>query len=342
VSPELLAQAAATLEDVRSRWVPDPRTAVWEVELEVDETGLALRGETSELMAVKEVWVRLAGLGIEARDRVALLPDGDGPSVARVRVPVAPMLAAPRVSEAQVSQVVLGHPLVVLRRHGRWLQCRSLDTYIGWVHCGYLAEPPEDDAGGEEAWSLGAEVRDAQGGLQARLPWGARVTLGVDGRVRLPSGEAGTVALGELVAGGRRAERFPRAGDAVVASALRWIGVPYLWGGVTHGGVDCSGLVQATLGMHGVALPRDSDQQALVGEAVDPGEDFERLRAGDLLFFAEERRHVTHVALSLGGSRIVHASLGNALVACNDLCGELAYERELRTLFVVARRVLPL
>jgi len=92
--------------------------------------------------------------------------------------------------------------------------------------------------------------------------------------------------------------------------------------------------------LHGVELPRDSDQQADIGAQVDPGPDFGRLRVGDLCFFAEDARRVTHVALSLGGSAIIHSSLGNGGVFRNDLAGSLPYERELRDLFVVARRVL--
>ncbi|MDQ3556555.1 MAG: C40 family peptidase [Gemmatimonadota bacterium] len=343
-SSEALASAVAAVEEVRRRHAPDPRGSVWEVKVELQGGTLALSGATTEPVAVHEVGVRLSGLGLRIDDRVVRLPCGDGAGFALIRVPIAPMLAAPLISEAQVSQVVLGHPLAVLRRWGRWLHCRSSDGYLGWIHRGYLVEIAswhEDGAGSAaEAWSLGAEVHDDDGRLHSRLPWGARVTLAEDGRVRLPGGEWGT-ARGELVRTEERMERFPASGNAVVESALRWIGAPYLWGGITHGGVDCSGLVQATLGLHGVHLPRDSDQQARVGERVDPGDDFARLRAGDLLFFAEDRERVSHVALSLGGSRIVHASLGNARVACNDLCGDAPYERELRSFFVVAQRVLP-
>jgi cell wall-associated NlpC family hydrolase len=103
--------------------------------------------------------------------------------------------------------------------------------------------------------------------------------------------------------------------------------------------VDCSGLAQAVYRTHGILLPRDSDLQATAGEEVDPGRDFSALLPGDLLFFAEEAHRVTHVALSRGGSRIIHASLGNGGVRRNDLLGGTRYEDELRRLFVGARRI---
>jgi gamma-D-glutamyl-L-lysine dipeptidyl-peptidase len=88
-----------------------------------------------------------------------------------------------------------------------------------------------------------------------------------------------------------------------------------------------------------VAMPRDSDMQARVGAEVDTGTDFASLRAGDLLFFAESRR-VDHVAMSLGGSHIIHASAGNGCVDLNDMIGDLDYEAFLRRIFVRARRFL--
>ena len=114
-----------------------------------------------------------------------------------------------------------------------------------------------------------------------------------------------------------------------------------MWGGVTRAGVDCSGLVQVVYRTHGVQLPRDSDQQADVGAPIEPGPDFEELRAGDLLFFAEEEGRISHVALSRGGPRIIHASLGNGGVGTNDLTGDSGFEEEMRRIFVRARRLIP-
>jgi gamma-D-glutamyl-L-lysine dipeptidyl-peptidase len=170
------------------------------------------------------------------------------------------------------------------------------------------------------------------------LPWGARVVRLDDGTVRLPDGTMARVE-GKLVADSEREEWFPLRGESVVSTAEQWHGAPYMWGGVTRAGVDCSGLVQAVYRTHGVQLPRDSDQQARVGAPTEPGPDFEELEAGDLLFFAEEEGRVSHVAISRGGPRIIHASLANGGVAINDLTGDTGFEEELRRIFVCARRI---
>jgi cell wall-associated NlpC family hydrolase len=342
----------ALIAAVRVEYCPDPRTAIFEVEARIEDGALELTGAVSEPVAVEALHRRVAMLDgwVEIRDAVTRLPelDGAGPQHAVVTAPVAPMLASPMIASPQISQVVLGHHLIVLRRQGRWLQCRSTDGYLGWMHRGYVVQLQERDArnwdmgtGGEACISLGAELRTADDEVLVRLPWGSRVIRQEDGLARLPNGRSGRL-VGDVVPAKERAHRFPGHGDAVVESSPRWLGVPYLWGGVTHGGVDCSGFVQALFRLHGVELPRDSDQQARAGQPVDPGRDFSKLRGGDLCFFAEDADRVTHVVLSTGGSRIIHSSLGNGGVARNDLAGKLEYERELGRIFVCARRVLDL
>ncbi|HYJ78626.1 MAG TPA: C40 family peptidase [Longimicrobiaceae bacterium] len=348
---ERAEQVAARVEEVRARLAPDARLGVCEVVVEEREgDALALVGVTSEAEVDDALRGLAAGLdGWSAvQYEVRRLPEGDADELVHglVRAAVAPMLAGPRVTETQVSQVVLGNRLLVLRSDGRWLQCKSPDGYVGWVHAGYVALMGEIEAkaweagiGGDVWISLGAEVRGEGGEALVRLPWGARVVREPSGRARLPDGRLGEPD-GELLPAAARPIAFPAEGTAICETGARWLGAPYLWSGVTMGGVDCSGFVQAVFRMHGVPLPRDSDQQGRAGEHVDPGEDFEDLRPGDLLFFAEEGGRCTHVAMSTGGSQVIHASLGNGGVARNDLAGRRSYERELARLFLFARRYL--
>ena len=337
------------VEEVRDRFAPDPRLAVFDVVVEVRGDAVALVGATSEAEAALELHRRIAQLTAwrEVVDAVQRLPEAEADDRvhAVVTAAVAPMLAGPRIQCTQVSQAVLGSRLIVFRRDGRWLQCRGGDGYIGWVHAGYVALMDEQrarawelGASGEVWLSLGAEVLHDDGDVMVRLPWGARVVREGDGLVRLPDGRTGT-ARGEMVPLGARGLGFPTDVRAVCETARRWLGVPYLWGGLTMGGVDCSGFVQALYRVHGCVIPRDSDQQSRFGELVECGTDFRELLPGDLLFFAETPGRCSHVAMSTGGSRIIHSSLGNGGVARNDVAGRRAYERELRRMFLWARRV---
>jgi cell wall-associated NlpC family hydrolase len=94
----------------------------------------------------------------------------------------------------------------------------------------------------------------------------------------------------------------PRPGGDPVAEARSYLGAPYLWGGMTERGIDCSGLVHVSYRRLGRLVPRDADQQERAGAPL--GED--EVRPGDLVSYGEER--ATHVALWLGGGRILHST----------------------------------
>jgi cell wall-associated NlpC family hydrolase len=118
---------------------------------------------------------------------------------------------------------------------------------------------------------------------------------------------------------------------AVRRIALTFVGVPYLWGGRTPFGMDCSGFTQRVHALCGIALPRDACQQAAFPGSRLLGE--EPTRAGDLLFFAGDRdprgRGITHVGMVLDHPLFIHAS-GSAGVAVSSL-EEGPYRRQLRS-----------
>ena len=111
---------------------------------------------------------------------------------------------------------------------------------------------------------------------------------------------------------------MPRGSPDTLALVRRFIGVPYLWGGRTPFGFDCSGLAQAFYGFMGVNIPRDADQQFQAGAPVVGAP-----QPGDLLYFGESRedarRPITHVAISLGGDEMIHANGAAWGVSYNSL-----------------------
>jgi cell wall-associated NlpC family hydrolase len=118
--------------------------------------------------------------------------------------------------------------------------------------------------------------------------------------------------------------KLPRNAAAIVADARRFVGTPYLWGGTSAFGFDCSGLVHLVFKSHGVLVPRDADAQAASGRRVARGD----LRAGDLVFYGV--RHVHHVALYLGAGKILEAPNSSSRVRVgpmrwNDYAGARRY-----------------
>lgn len=229
------------------------------------------------------------------------------PGQVAARAALVPLQAEPSLRAEQVSQLVLGESAAVLEVSGEWRRVRcELDGYLGWVHSGYLVELAPDAAAAWRAdaagWSLGAVAR--AGGDLVRLPLRARVALVRQG-LRLPDGRLATLAAGEVPAAAevcRKAATQPPERWALE----RFAGAPYLWGGVTPWGADCSGVVQTTFAARGLLLPRDASQQAEHGAPVAA----DGTRPGDLLFFrGESGERITHVAFAAEDDGLIHSTL---------------------------------
>ena len=246
----------------------------------------------------------------------------------RVRAAVCPLHADARVSTPQVSQALHGSLLTILETRDDWRRVRGGDAYEGWAHRGYLADASDDAPGwSSPRWSLGSVVRQ-RGGASLALPLGARVHADA------------TVVHGEAIDEATRARRFPPMPAAIAASAVElFAGTSYQWGGITPWGADCSGLVQSAFRLHGIPLPRDAWQQALMPDWSDVHEGLEALQAGDLLFFSDrEDGRITHVGIAADAGRMVHLALGRGGYSVERLKGSDAYVTTLVSRFRGARR----
>lgn len=260
--------------------------------------------------------------------------------------------AEPSRRAEMVTQWLCGEALRVLEEGEGWLRVRGPDGYRSWVGTGGLRPVSRDEAaawsGKATLWSLGVRLEPGEeaGGtsLPAFLPWGARTAPAGDAGLRLPGGEVVRPVEGEAVDPEGRRSRFPGRGPAMVETAASWLGTPYLWGGRTREGADCSGFVQAVCGLHGLDLPRDSADQMEAVTTLDPGVFGpggwrpEELRTGDLLFFGEGPGAVDHVAFHAGSGRILHAAASNGCVDFDHLEADTGLARALRRKRVAAGR----
>jgi len=180
-------------------------------------------------------------------------------------------------------------------------------------------------AGCMSATTLGVSPTDILSAVIANIPSSTTTTTTSGGRPS-PSGSR------------RRIPESPppsAAASRVLRTAGDYVGVPYVWGGNTPKGFDCSGFTKYVFAKYGVTLPRTSREQVRAGTGV--AADFRALRPGDLMLFAEPGEAISHVAIYAGNGRIIHASSSNGGVGYTDLNSGgdwfVAY-------FVAARRVL--
>jgi len=182
-------------------------------------------------------------------------------------------------------------------------------------------------AGCTSATTLGVSPTDILSAVIANIP-SSTTTTSSGGRT-IPSGGGGSR---------RRIPESPppsSAASRVLRNADQYVGVPYVWGGNTPKGFDCSGFTKYIFAKSGVTLPRTSREQVRAGTGLPA--DFRYLRPGDLMLFAEPGEAISHVAIYVGNGRIIHASVSGGGVAYTDLNSGgdwfVAY-------FVAARRVL--
>lgn len=294
--------------------------------------GWTVEFECSDAAVAGDVVARLHLTGEDARRlRVIQLPAADVPGALLVSTSVADIRRLPAHPSELVSQAVMGDTVTPLKAEGDWFLVRMDDGYLGWVRSWHVIETTPERM---EAFAKRATHRVAVNHSQALSAPSAESLPVSDLVVGTPlavTGKASRDWLPVELADGRPAfvpasdaEKKPAPGpptrEQVVATGLRFLGIPYLWGGSTPKGFDCSGLIQRIFRLHGVTLPRDSDQQAWVGVAKPVGDD---LAPGDLLFFGRAAQRITHVAMVLPDRLFLHAYgqvRVNSLDSSNPLC----------------------
>ncbi|HEX7902502.1 MAG TPA: C40 family peptidase [Chitinophagaceae bacterium] len=218
-----------------------------------------------------------------------------------VKVPAAPVRRKPNHRREMVNQLLFGEAVQILKEKGSlWVKVRSLfDKYEGWMTNTLLEEVTEEEAKADSQF-LTAEMLNLANvnTIQTILPIGASLPGYQDNK-----GAIGRLAYEFYGQSKKRTEQQPDAA-LLIALTQQWLNAPYLWGGRTIFGVDCSGFVQVNYKMLGVDLPRDAWQQAQEGKSVKKIND---AAAGDLAFF-DDKEEIVHVGILLDASHIIHAS----------------------------------
>ncbi len=250
-------------------------------------------------------------------------------------VSVANLYREPRRKVELVSQAILGTRISILEGQDGWSRVQTPDAYEGWVESHSVSVLAQGETGYAMVGQV-AEIRNllaflyAEPSVSAREPTmqvtiGTRLELaGLDGdwlQIRLPDHGDGKrlvqwIQKGDVSIREAGAARPPGSPEDLVRTARRFLGLPYLWGGCTPLGIDCSGFVQLVYGLYGLPLLRDSHIQYTQPDLLAVGRD--ELRTADLVFFGRER--ITHVGMYIGDDASAPLGAGEFINATPHKC----------------------
>ncbi len=215
-------------------------------------------------------------------------------------VAAAPVRKEPSHKTEMTNQLLFGETMKVLETKKEWFRVKSLyDNYEGWLTY-HLIDEVEKDVASEPLQFICADlINSIQFADQViNAPMGAALT----GFKK----ESGKLWNDQYSFDGMfRNFEQPSNGEELLQTAKKWLNAPYLWGGKTFLGVDCSGFVQTVFKVHGIRLSRDAWQQVKEGEAV---EKLSFAKTGDVAFFNNPEGRITHVGILLNRNQIIHAS----------------------------------
>jgi hypothetical protein len=259
-------------------------------------------------------------------------------------------------SSEMVTQALLGMPVKIIERDG-WYRIQTPDNYLAWTHRVGIHPVTLEEL---SAWNSAEKVivTAHHGWVYASAKVGSEVISDVAGGCRLryigqkgkfyhvayPDGREGYILKSISATESKWRASLKQDAESIIATAKTLHGIPYLWGGTSAKGADCSGFVRTTLFMHDIIIPRDASQQAYTGQHIDIAADFSNLQVGDLIFFgqkatASRRERVVHVAIYIGNKRFIH-SQGDVRISSFDKDDELFDSYNLGRLLFAAR-VLP-
>ncbi len=321
-----IAKVEKLVEQVRKQLSPDKRNLIFNVKVVKEQGKITLKGVTDLDVLKKRLFVFLKHKGYDVVDSLRLLPDTKYKKLMGItRQSVANLRSEPKHSAELVTQTLMGMPLLIYEEKNGFYHVKNPEAYYAWIdaagmtmmdstqvsnwlklpkiiitkHYGKVYQTPDSYALPVSDFVL----NDVFGLVEVQGDY-AQVVF-PDGRHGFIKNDA-YLKLNDFVGNYRNTD-----GHTAIKYAKQYLGIPYLWGGTSTKGLDCSGFTKNVYTQLGYVLPRDASQQVNVGKEINITPDFSYLLPGDLLFFGRQKdgkEKVTHVALHLGNGRIIHES----------------------------------
>jgi hypothetical protein len=353
--PPAVDNYKSEIDSIGIVYVPDLREGIFDAEIVSRGSLLILKGETN----VPEAKDAIAGLldkdGIKLIDSLKVLPDIS--EIAEpwglVNVSVCNIRFISSYDAEMVSQALMGTPVKILKKDNGWLLVQTPDMYLGWVDSDAIAAR---SVSGHDIWksssrlfytgktgdiysdrSMEKVISDIVAGCILEVTGNQKSGF----EVKLPDGRNGFVPSDKAILLDQLAVESFLNPKNLVSTAESFMGIPYLWGGTSSKGFDCSGFIKTVYFLNGIILERDASQQFQNGMRLRRGSFPDSLKKGDLLFFGSSRRgraSASHVGMYIGNTEFIHCS---GMVRINSLDStRVNFSRSRRDSFLGVRRII--
>ena len=336
-------------------WVPDLREGIFEAELFSEGTDMILKGETNVPEAKEGIVNLLKQKKVIFIDSLHVLPDSSEfkDPWGLVDVSVCNIRLFSSFEAEMVSQALMGTPVKILKKDGDWFLVQTPDMYLGWVDCEAIESKSNDEfakwKSSSRLFYIGktGDIYADQSELKIISDIVAGCIIEVTGsqkdiyKVKLPDGRMGFIPREKVILLDQLLADTYLSRENLVTTAESFMGIPYLWGGTSSKGFDCSGFVKTVYFLSGIILSRDASQQFQSGTRIRRAAFPDSLRNGDLLFFGSSRHgrpRATHVGIYIGDTEFIHAS---GMVKINSLDSTRTnFSRFRRDSFLGVRRII--
>lgn len=348
--------------EVKKKLAPDKRSVYFNILFKSD-TVFVESTSADAIQSLDEKTKNIAGLVRVS----ALLPSKtlNGLEYAVANLSVCNNRAAPHNAAEMMTQMILGTPVQVLKKQGGFYLVKTPDGYLSWTDATAISLMTKTAFDEWKASKRIIYLADYGHAYSQASEKSTRVSDLVKGnilevkaenrsfyQVVFPDKRMAYVKKTEAGLFSKWQQRPNPSADIILTTAKTMLGVPYLWGGTSIKGVDCSGFTKTSYFLNGIIIPRDASQQAIVGQDIEVLENdstsiekcLKNLQAGDLLFFAAAKLRgatngrVTHTAVYMGNGEFIQSA---GMVRINSLRPDALNfdEREFKTL-VSAKRFL--
>jgi len=347
-------------KSIKADYAPDKRVAVFDIQFNFSDNKMIASGLTDSKEAYLQLLDSIKAMEITFTNNIRVLPDTviGNKMFAIARNSVINIRSAPKHSAELGTQGLLGMSLKILDKQGDFYRIQTPDSYISWVDKGGIERMNKKEF---DAWNSAKKViftknigyvfatKNSNSDIISDITLGGLLKYVSEDatfyEVQYPDKRIGFLKKSESFMYKNWLQKLQTSKENIETVAKSMNGFPYLWGGTSSKGIDCSGFTKMVYLMNGFVIPRDASQQINAGKTVDINLDFTTLEKGDLLFFGreattEKKQRVVHVGIWLGNDKMefIHTS-GNVHISSMNK-NELNYDEMNKNRYLGSKRYL--